>query len=714
MSLQQPEDGIPAEEVSLSVARPTVFTDVIGMAAPSNGQSTCLSRPVAMDIVPCAGSPVPNGPAGNPKPIGGAAPWRPKRWGNVDPNDKAGSCVIQNTNAADDNGGILTVELESFIVDISIIDAIRRYDSVRAKEVAYDWEVCDDGLLPLNRMSEMMSDKGESRPPVSVKRVGRLFKILNGRHRLAYCFIKRLDKIQAVVVNDGHESYIRDGGESNPGPKARRKSKPGKTKAQPSVASSSGAATPITTATSVASTINLAGAATSSTTASTSSVSSKTGLPMNGNSSQTPRKKVPMVGNSKRQPQPRQARDSKLMDGAINEHNVTEWYLAAVKRGFKNQDALDNFNVTVAGIANEIDPRRIPVCMECGCSDAILCKHYVVNGGVETVDNAIVIPAGGGFFMKWRFLWFERASRMFTWPRFDSSVLVNHYNAGFDPSVIPDTEIWPEMLCYIRLHLHTEYKIDGVFNRPAKLAHCKKLANRFLTDNNIKLSDCLSPEIVNKIQLTVARACDQRDDQTLFKTDDPRRNFWVAPGRIPTRRIIIAAAIISPVAVAGLVSVSLRMKIFVFSRLVQANAEILARGSVLVFWSTLETAKIVMTALAQNIWSGIAMPCLTKIQQLSCKGVATTSTILSTSAILSKPQTLSLANSTCNLLGESLTTSQNEYVSRLISTTSSSIRNVFSRLSVVDCGTGMFALTRSCYVMVSNFPTTVRYLPSSN
>jgi hypothetical protein len=651
--------------------------------------------------------------AGTPKPIGGALPWRSTRLADVVPNDKAGYCVNLNTKAVSVvDTGIITLSLDSFIVDISIIEAICDYDVAIAKEIEYDMEICDDGLLPLKRMSEMMSDKGMDRPPISVERVGRLYKVINGRHRLAYHFLKRAEKIEVVMVSDGHQSFIRDGGESNPGPKARRKSRSVKSSKSAGPNSSSGATTPITN---VGSTTSLATSIGSSTNVATSSgISAKTGLPKNSNTSQSPRKKVPMVGNSKRQPQPRQARDSDFIDKAANEHSVTEWYLAAVKRGFKNQDALDVFNATVATIADDIDPRRVPVCMECGCSDAILCKHYIVNGGVETVDNAVVIPSTGGFFMKWRFQWYERASRMFTWPRFDSSVLVNHYNAGFDPSVIPDTEIWPEMLCYIRLHLHTEYKIDGVFNRSAKLAHCKKLANRFLTDNNIKLSDCLTPETVNQIQLTVARACDQRDDQTLFKTDDPRRNFWVAPGRLPYRRIIIAAAIISPVVVASLVSVSLRMKIFVFSRLVQVNAEILARGSVLVFWSTLETAKIVTTALAQNIWSGIAMPCLIKIQQLSCKGVATTSTILSTSAISSKHQTLSLANSTCNLLGKSLTTSQNEYVNRLISTTSSSIQNCFSRLSVAGCGTGMFALTRSCYVMVSNFPATVRYLPSSN
>jgi len=444
-------------------------------------------------------------------------------------------------------------------------------------------------------------------------------------------------------------------------------------------------------------------------------VSSKTGLPINQNTSQPAKKNVPMSGNAKRHSQPRQARDAKLIEKARNECTVTDWYLTAVKRGFKNQAALDRFNATVATVANDIDPRQVPVCMECGNSDVALCTHYVVDGGVVAVDdNAIAIPTTGGFFMRWRFQWFERVRKMFVWPRFDSSLLVNHHNAGFDPSVIPDTELWPEMLCYIRLHLHTEYKIDGVFNRAAKLAHCKKLANRFLTDNKIKLSACLEPEIVNKIQLTVARACDQRDDQTLFKKDDPRRNFWIAPGRIPVGKLILAATIISPPIVASLVSASLRMKFFVYGQLVQANAAILADGSVQAFRFALSTTSAVTIALARSIWSGLVVPCLTWIQQSSCKAVDTMSTNLSTSAISSRLQTQDLTNLTCGLSGTSPAILLEGYAIRSSLMISSLIHRNFSHQSVAGCAIGMLALTRNCSVMVSNWAQTVRFLPSSN
>jgi len=79
MSARSKEVGAPAEEASLSVARTTGGNDQKGMAAPSNGQSTCLKQPVATTSKSCAGKSQPTGTAhakrqnskaGSPKPIG--------------------------------------------------------------------------------------------------------------------------------------------------------------------------------------------------------------------------------------------------------------------------------------------------------------------------------------------------------------------------------------------------------------------------------------------------------------------------------------------------------------------------------------------------------------------------------------------------------------------------------------------------------------------
>lgn len=116
-----------------------------------------------------------------------------------------------------DTRAVRMLELTDFVVDITILEAIRRENPMVARAVEYDCEICDGELLPLARLEQMMSGDGE-RPPIKVARCGRMYKVLDGRHRLARSFLIQQHKIAAIVMNDGHDSYILAGGESNPGP----------------------------------------------------------------------------------------------------------------------------------------------------------------------------------------------------------------------------------------------------------------------------------------------------------------------------------------------------------------------------------------------------------------------------------------------------------------------------------------------------------------
>lgn len=389
------------------------------------------------------------------------------------------------------------------------------------------------------------------------------------------------------------------------------------------------------------------------------------------------------------------------IDIGISQYAATNWYLEAVKNGFKNQAALDAFNQIVAERENDIDLMKVPVCMECGGASAKLCHHFITDAGVHQDEGgAIAIPASASYTMRWRFLWVDRVRRMFTWPKFNSGALINHNLNGFDPSQIPDNEVWPELLCYIRLHLMTEYKIDGVFSRKAKLAHCQKLANRFFIENKIKTTDLLTPEMVNKIKLTVARACDQRDDQTLLKECDPRHNFWIAPGKllkcVTGHRVILIAAIISPVIVAKLVNVSLTMKFYIFGRLVKANAEILGHGSALALRYAFQTSRDTLSALVRHMYSGVVMPCWNQIQQSLWPTVHTMFTRAYTSVISKTHQCLSLRGSICPSSIESFGTSLDAYVAASMIRISHLTQQISLNQRLVSCGAAMFARTASC------------------
>lgn len=97
------------------------------------------------------------------------------------------------------------IPIENLIIDISVVEAVRAYDKIRAREVEYDWEICDDHLLPLRRMAEMLSERSESRPPVTLERRGRYFKIIDGRHRLTRALLNRELEIKAIILNDSRD-----------------------------------------------------------------------------------------------------------------------------------------------------------------------------------------------------------------------------------------------------------------------------------------------------------------------------------------------------------------------------------------------------------------------------------------------------------------------------------------------------------------------------
>jgi len=116
---------------------------------------------------------------------------------------------------------IRMLELTDIVVDITILNTIRRVNPNIAKLVEYDCEFCDDNLLPLTRLEHMMAGLGD-RPPIKVARCGSKYKLVDGRHRLTRSWLIGKQDIPAIVMNDGHEAYLLAGGESNPGPETEQ------------------------------------------------------------------------------------------------------------------------------------------------------------------------------------------------------------------------------------------------------------------------------------------------------------------------------------------------------------------------------------------------------------------------------------------------------------------------------------------------------------
>jgi hypothetical protein len=322
----------------------------------------------------------------------------------------------------------------------------------------------------------------------------------------------------------------------------------------------------------------------------------------------------------------------------INEYRMTAWYTRAVEAGFKNPAALAKFNELVKAHADSVDPKSYPVCSECGHCDLNLCACFVVGAGVEIVHNdALAIPASVN--MRWRFDWVNRIRRMFTWPSFNSDSDYNPNLNGFSNHRVEGL-LWSEMLAYLRLKSNTSYVINNVYSREAKLCHMKRLALSFLDERKIPFSDRLTPNFVNVVQHTIQVATDQGDDTMLLEENRLVQNFWPAPSRFSARfgmsRTVVlglgVAALLSPKTTINAARVSLTTILSLWRRLAAVNAEILANGSTQVLLFTIRHIATTIRVLVQNSWSGLAVPLLRDMTQLSCRIVNTMFTIPSISA----------------------------------------------------------------------------------
>jgi hypothetical protein len=315
----------------------------------------------------------------------------------------------------------------------------------------------------------------------------------------------------------------------------------------------------------------------------------------------------------------------------MNEYTSTAWYAAAVKQGFKNQAALDRFNATVGERLDEIDPRQVPVCADCGRSDAQLCSCSIVNlnGTVEVInDDALAIPIAAPN-IRWRFDWVDQVKRMFIWPRFDNNQLVNHNIGWLGNNQVPEDVVWGEMLCFIRLKMNTTYKVNGVDDRAARLAHAKKLAQLFLDTNKVPLRSQLDPAFVNRVHHTIQKATDQNDDNFMLAENNEEHSwlsvFQKVPWRLTGRLGLAALAIAYPRLVASLGTAVLTVLLTIWRQFHKADSLLIANGSVLVLRSILSQLKFTTYAFGASIWNGLVMPCYTAIQQWLCRIAGTIS-----------------------------------------------------------------------------------------
>lgn len=539
-------------------------------------------------IIPLASSPG--------EPSANAAILPAKSTGYVPPWMRRKALVVAKIE--DNPNSIL---LENIVVDVSVLDAVRAWGGATPDHM----ETCDDELLPLARMACMMNDEhGSDRLPISVERCGSKYKVSNGRHRLARAIIKGYVSID-IVPNSGRSDFVKGGGESNPGPGA-----------EPRVVRADEASR---------------GVADDGALLAADSV---VGRP-NAKRNTKPNKRDGRAENQQHDKVMRIRQPDRIAAG-INEFKATKWYTLGISKGFASKAALDRFNQAVQARGAGVDPNAAPVCTHCGASDLVLCDCFIVAApnAVQLVDDALVLPAGDAN-VKYDFRWVGGLRRLFTWPKYNSALPINHDIGWMSNSQLPEEGmLWEDMAAYLRMHMNTSYMLNGAFDRKAKLSHAKKLALRFLDEFKITKTQRLEPKLVASMLFTVQRMTDQVDDDFLLAQSSQDYNITsrlqgFMSNALTKRSFWIVVAIASPVLASKLVLASMRVNLWIFERLTQANARILVGGSVLALRTGVSTVSTMLRVFADGIWNGLVKPCCIVTLRLLCNTARTTSMIVS-------------------------------------------------------------------------------------
>lgn len=305
---------------------------------------------------------------------------------------------------------------------------------------------------------------------------------------------------------------------------------------------------------------------------------------------------------------------------AVEQYYLTQHYTTAVAEGFCTYNERIRFNTWVLQNQGSIDPKVGSYCRDCGDVSLMVCHHKEyrndpVLATPEHDDPAVLFSVPS--VISWRFTALEQLRDWFRLPKFNPALNRNPYISGFDTQLVEDVLVNDKMASYIRLHLNTSYKINGVYDREAKVSHCHKLALRFCDEEKISHAAKCQPGFVNSMQLTVQRCADSGMEEMLFAESSGVKNgFWNLlnfPRARPSRNHLIMAGVLvfaaSPTLRRKVITAVVKTKLFIFRKYFETNTDIILIGSGHALRTAAMLIRYVSGAMAASIWNLTARLC---------------------------------------------------------------------------------------------------------
>lgn len=361
------------------------------------------------------------------------------------------------------------VLLTDLIIDISVVEAVRAYDRIRAREVEYDYEVCDDNLLPLRRMEAMMTDCVCQRPPIDIYRCGRLYKISNGRHRVARALI-----MGEISIATGHADFVRDGGESNPGPPRVDRQRNGEAPRR--------GANPVRVA-----------------------------------GDRDEELEAIRRGINEGRRLARRRRVLAAAEVGLDEWQTDAAYVRLFEAGFRTPAQLDTFNNWVRANMARLSERTLQVCHQCDRVSHELCEHFLPQQPERPANRLAPVDLTPTLNPV------RTSPRLWGWanwliPRgtLDVRTLNQGRYAAFQTIDTRELVI-PELYRHLMLKKSVKYE-----NSTQATIHLKQLAVSWMTEK-INPTD----ESVSLMLSTIQKVRDEMDSEQLLKYRQPNRAFWM-------------------------------------------------------------------------------------------------------------------------------------------------------------------------------------------
>lgn len=239
--------------------------------------------------------------------------------------------------------------------------------------------------------------------------------------------------------------------------------------------------------------------------------------------------------------------DAKSLQRAVNTDRMTRTYLRGRDKTYPDAAALARFNAWVVANVGQIDPAEQFVCLQCGHVDYILCDHSIAPEAAPVVEEVAEIVPRRLRHHAYTFRPIRALYESLIAPSFDTHSQSDKYLHGFSNEDITDDLIIPALFSYLAVHMQTSYRVGGADDRQLRLAHCHKLAERWLILRSEEEHVEQDHHFATRVRFTIQRAADNLQNAMLYERRNPARNFGLAwlPGSRVAQLCLVVAVLLS-------------------------------------------------------------------------------------------------------------------------------------------------------------------------